>query len=154
MKLFRARYRVANIYSSLPGRRKQGYPIPWIVAIRCDLAPRFPVPCTFMGGALMSLSWPWWKHSCQADCGRGIWPLSLSGALTVLAIVGVQIPAQDFFGTPEEYIPLHSILEFVAIAVSAMVCGLGWNLRRQQNNSLSMVLASAFFAVAVVIYFR
>ena len=103
-----------------------------------------------MGGALMSLSWPWWKHSCQADCGRGIWPLSLSGALTVLAIVGVQIPAQDFFGTPEEYIPLHSILEFVAIAVSAMVCGLGWNLRRQQNNSLSMVLASAFFAVAVV----
>ena len=102
------------------------------------------------GRAVIRPGWPWHKNSGTIIGWQKGLPLLVAVVLTILAVVGSNIPAYNFFDTPDEYIPPHSILEFVAIAVSAMVCGLGWNLRQQQNNSQSIVLASAFLAVAVV----
>ena len=82
--------------------------------------------------------------------GDAAWPLVAVAGLTGAAVVGVNLPGQTLFVSPAEYVPLHTILEFVAIAVSAMVCGLGWNLRQLHHNGSPVVLSSAFFAVAVI----
>jgi len=51
------------------------------------------------------------------------------------------------FEKRSDYLPLHTGLEFIAMAVSLMVFGLGWNLRRQAGNSHGIVLAAAFLSV-------
>lgn len=76
-------------------------------------------------------------------------PLFLAVGLTLVAIVAVTLPRQNFFASPADYVPIHTILEFVAISVSTMVFGLGWNLRQQRANNRSIVLASSFLAVAL-----
>ncbi len=73
----------------------------------------------------------------------------LVGALTVLLVAAPLAPTSEFF-TPLSYLPVHTGLEFVAMAVSLMVFGLGWNLRRQPLNSHIVLLAAAFLAVAVI----
>jgi diguanylate cyclase (GGDEF)-like protein len=70
-------------------------------------------------------------------------------ALTALLVAAPLIPATRFF-TLLSYLPLHTGLEFIAMAVSLMVFGLGWNLRHQALNSHIVLLAAAFLAVAVI----
>jgi diguanylate cyclase (GGDEF)-like protein len=72
------------------------------------------------------------------------------GALTLLFAGGAWLPGWQFFETPSDYLPLHTGLEFIAMAVSFMVVGLGWNLRRQAGNSHGIVLAATFLAVALL----
>ena len=90
------------------------------------------------------------KPSGGAHKKRNYWPLGFGIALTIEAVVCVNLPEQNFFSSPSDYIPVHTVLEFVAIVVSAMVFGLGWNLRHQYGNGTSVMLASAFLAVAVI----
>ena len=71
------------------------------------------------------------------------------GAFTTFFVVAPVLPSAQFF-TPLSYLPLHTALEFVAMAVSLMVFGLGWNLRGEPFNSHIVVLAAAFLAVAVI----
>ena len=99
--------------------------------------------------AVINVNGLWRQTGGNSDEQRLV-PLSLAGVLTVVAVICANLPNQDFFPRPEDYLPLHTILEFCAISVSAMVCGLGWNLRQQRGNSLSVVLASAFLSVAAV----
>ena len=47
-------------------------------------------------------------------------------AFTTLLLVARFLPTAQFF-TPLSYLPVHTALEFVAMAVSLMVFGLGWN---------------------------
>lgn len=77
-------------------------------------------------------------------------PFVLAIAFTVVAAAGINIPQQSIFFSTTEYIPIHAILEFIAISVSSMVFGLGWNVRHQRGNGTSVLLASAFLAVALI----
>jgi len=79
---------------------------------------------------------------------RGL--LIVAGALTVPVAAGPLLPGLQFFENRSDYLPVHTGLEFVAMAVSFMVFGLGWNLRRQAGNSHGIVLAATFLAVALL----
>jgi len=70
-------------------------------------------------------------------------------ALTVLLLIGQALPASNFF-KPQGYLPVHTALEFVGIAVSVMVFALGWNLRRQPGNSHSLILGIGFLSIGLI----
>ncbi len=70
--------------------------------------------------------------------------------LTVLLLVGRTLPEAQFFASPAHYLPLHTGLEFISIAVSVMVFALAWNLRRQADNSHLMRLGVGFLAVSLI----
>ncbi len=76
--------------------------------------------------------------------------LIVVGALTMLVAAGPLLPGLQFFENRSDYLPLHTGLEFIAMAVSFMVFGLGWNLRRQAGNSHGIVLAATFLSVALL----
>jgi hypothetical protein len=79
---------------------------------------------------------------------RGL--LIVVGVLTLLVASGPLLPGLQFFEKRSDYLPLHTGLEFIAMAVSVMVFGLGWNLRRQADNSHGIVLAATFLSVALL----
>ena len=54
-----------------------------------------------------------------------VWAL----ALTAVLLMGFALPGFRFFTVPTNYLPLHTALEFAALAVSAMIFSLAWNLR-------------------------
>ncbi len=70
-------------------------------------------------------------------------------ALSALLLAAPLLPVVHFF-TPLSYLPVHTALEFTAMAVSLMVFGLGWNLRGEKLNSHIVLLSAAFLAVAVI----
>ena len=70
--------------------------------------------------------------------------------LTLLLLVGRTLPQAKFFAAPTNYLPLHTGLEFISIAVSVMVFALAWNLRRQADNSHLMLLGVGFLAVSLI----
>ncbi|WP_144290083.1 MASE3 domain-containing protein, partial [Ideonella sp. A 288] len=76
--------------------------------------------------------------------------LAWAAALTVVLIFGQALPATRFFASPAQYLPLHTVLEVLAIVVSGMVFALAWNLRQQAENSHRMTLAAAFLAVGLI----
>jgi diguanylate cyclase (GGDEF)-like protein len=76
--------------------------------------------------------------------------LVVVGALTLLVAGGPWLPGLQFFEKSSDYLPLHTGLEFISMAVSVMVFGLGWNLRRQADNSHGIVLAATFLSVALL----
>ena len=76
--------------------------------------------------------------------------LFVVGALTVLVAGGASLPGLQFFEKSSDYLPLHTGLEFISMAVAFMVVGLGWNLRRQAGNSHGIVLAATFLSVALL----
>jgi PAS domain S-box-containing protein len=71
-------------------------------------------------------------------------------ALSLLLVFGQTLPAAKFFPASEHYLPFHTILEFIAMAVAAMVFALAWNLRHQDNNSQRMLLGTGFLAVCLI----
>ncbi|WP_371323833.1 MASE3 domain-containing protein [Dechloromonas sp. ZY10] len=71
-------------------------------------------------------------------------------ALTLVLLFGQWLPASRFFSTPAHYLPLHTALEFIAMAVSAMVFALAWNLRRQPASSHALLLGCAFLCIGLI----
>lgn len=69
---------------------------------------------------------------------------------TLLLLVGRTLPAVNFFSAPEHYLAFHTVLEFFSMSVSAMVFALAWNLRRQVDNNLLILLGTGFLAVALI----
>ena len=78
------------------------------------------------------------------------WPLFWVGALSALLLLGGWLPAIKFFPLPAHYLPFHTSLEFVAMAVSAMVFSLAWNLRSAPGNSHAVILGSGFLTVTLI----
>ncbi|MFY0664620.1 MAG: EAL domain-containing protein [Natronospirillum sp.] len=64
----------------------------------------------------------------------------------------VLIPATLRFAAPSTsaaiYLPLHTALEFCAIAIASIIFAVGWSQTQIQPNVRLVVLAAAFFAVA------
>ena len=77
-------------------------------------------------------------------------PAMWAGALSLLFLLALTLPSVTFFSRAEDYLPLHLFLEFVPMAVSAMVFSLAWNLRRQPDNSHTILLGTTFLFVCVV----
>ena len=77
---------------------------------------------------------------------QAAWALALTGLLLVVQA----FPASKFFSSPASYLPLHTALEFAAMAVSAMVFSLAWNLLRRPNNSHIMLIGAGFLAVGLM----
>ncbi len=77
-------------------------------------------------------------------------PLVWVTALSSLLLLGGWLPAFQFFANPAHYLPFHIALEFVAMAVSAMVFALSWNLRRIEDNSHAVILGTGFLAVTLI----
>jgi PAS domain-containing protein len=84
------------------------------------------------------------QHSATAFTA----PLRWSIALTALLIAGLGLPNIQLAGNI--FLPLHTTLEFMAMAISAMVFSLAWNLRRMEGNRQWMILGFAFLAVGLI----
>lgn len=87
---------------------------------------------------------PAWRWHAQSA------PWQWALGLTLLLLIGQALPGAKFFSTPAQYLPLHTGLEFMSMAVSAMVFALAWSLRRQGDNSHLMLLGTGFLAVSVI----
>lgn len=86
--------------------------------------------------------WDRWRHQPPAL----LWAL----ALTLILVFGQALPAARFFSSPEDYLPLHTILELLSIAISGMVFALAWSLRHQEDNAQRMLLGAGFLAVCLI----
>lgn len=82
----------------------------------------------------------------------GLWspPMAWCVLLTLCLVFGQAMPNVKFFSSPAQYLPLHTVLEFVAMAVSAMVFALAWNLRRRSANSETILIGAGFLAVCLI----
>ncbi|MDR3470054.1 MAG: EAL domain-containing protein [Xanthobacteraceae bacterium] len=69
--------------------------------------------------------------------------------LTALLLAAPLVPPGRLF-SPLGYLPLHTALEFAAMAVSVMVFALSWNLRHQPLNSHLVLLGAAFLSVGLI----
>lgn len=91
--------------------------------------------------------------------GKGVLPLAvpplLMAAAAVLCGVAVHIvPPGRVFGNPDDYLPVHSILELVSISVSLMVFSLGWAVRRADRNHRNLIVGLAAMAAAAIDVFH
>lgn len=68
---------------------------------------------------------------------------------TLLFIISVQIPTHQFFNTSDEYLPVHTLLEFFAISISIMIFSLGWSIRKESESDHSPIIGCIFLAVAL-----
>ena len=77
-------------------------------------------------------------------------PVLWALALTALLLLGYTLPALLFVSSPANYLPLHTALEFAAMAVSVMVFSLAWNVRSQPDNGNAMLIGAGFLAVGLI----
>lgn len=70
--------------------------------------------------------------------------------LSLILAFGQMLPAAKLFDSPSNYLSLHTLLEFIAMAVSAMVFALAWNLRHLGVNSHRIILGAGFLVVAFI----
>lgn len=81
-------------------------------------------------------------------------PLLLVLATAVCGAVLRLLPGGNIFSDPASYLPFHSILEMVSIAVSLMVFSLGWTIRRTEYSGRNMIIGLAALAAAVFDFFH
>ena len=84
------------------------------------------------------------------EIGKQSFPTYLVVALTLLLALGNTLPPAKFFASPEHYLPLHSVLEFLALAISAMVFSLAWNLRSQDLSSNNLLMGIGLLVVCLI----
>ncbi|ARJ68174.1 PAS domain-containing sensor histidine kinase [Magnetospirillum sp. ME-1] len=77
-------------------------------------------------------------------------PLLLLAAAAVCGLAVRVTPPGQIFADPRDYLPVHSILELLSIAVSLMVFSLGWAARRADKGHRNLILGLAALAAAVL----
>lgn len=71
-------------------------------------------------------------------------------AVLFIGLVSVWLfPAPDAARGLSSYVPLHTIMEVVAIAIAAMVFGVSWATHRFQPNGRALILGLGFLGVAL-----
>lgn len=75
--------------------------------------------------------------------------IGLTALLMGLAIVWI-LPAPDAAKGLSSYVPLHSVMEIIAIAVAAMVFGISWATHPFRANGRALVLGIGFLGVALL----
>lgn len=75
-----------------------------------------------------------------------VWLMALLASLGWLQV----LPTPDIARGLAGYVPLHTAMEMLAIAVAAMVFGISWTTQRYGHNGRAAVLGIAFLGVAVL----
>lgn len=75
--------------------------------------------------------------------------IGLTALLMGLAIVWI-LPAPDAAKGLSSYVPLHSVMEIIAIAVAVMVFGISWTTHPFRANGRALVLGIGFLGVALL----
>lgn len=75
--------------------------------------------------------------------------LSVAVGLSFVLLMTGWLPGFRFFASPEAYLPLHTAVELLAIAVTTMVFALSWNVR-QQRDPRYMLLGIGFLCVGLI----
>jgi PAS domain S-box-containing protein len=89
----------------------------------------------------------WHRPIFPARIGRAL----AVGAAAMLLLPAVSLlPASWTFWTSEDYIAVHSLMEMFAVAVSALVFGVGWHAPREETSAPMIVIATASLAVALL----
>lgn len=73
----------------------------------------------------------------------------LTGMLAFLLLISV-IPVPHWLHGQASYLPLHMLLETLAIVISALVFAVGWATYQRQGSANLLVLACAFLGVAIL----
>lgn len=81
-------------------------------------------------------------------------PLLLVFAAMVCGAALRLLPGGSIFADQATYLPFHSVLEMVSIAVSLMVFSLGWTIRRAEHGGRNMIIGLAALAAAVFDFFH
>lgn len=71
------------------------------------------------------------------------------GLLSAFLVGAYWLPAEHIFDVRQTYLPLHTLMEFTAMAVAVMVFALTWTLYRRDDARL-LALGTGFLLVAVV----
>ncbi|OYU46549.1 MAG: GGDEF domain-containing protein [Burkholderiales bacterium PBB4] len=87
------------------------------------------------------------KDLLHRPAGR---PLMWVLGYVLVFVLALGAPPLHFFSEVRDYLPLHLTLEFVSMAVAAMVFTLAWNLRGQAHNSHTLILGASFLFVCLV----
>ena len=80
----------------------------------------------------------------------GSGPMAWLIVLSIVFVASGFLPAVRLFSAPEDYLALHTALEFFSIAVAGMVFALGWNLRRTARGARLAWLGTVFLAVGLI----
>ncbi|HJW26936.1 MAG TPA: PAS domain S-box protein [Rhodocyclaceae bacterium] len=80
------------------------------------------------------------------------WPLAWPAVWTLLIVLAPGLSGTQFFDNPANYLPLHTGLEFLSLAVCAMVVALGWNLRASSRNSEAMIIGASFLYAGLALF--
>ena len=75
-----------------------------------------------------------------------LWLLGLLAALLVVRV----LPAPDVARGLSSYLPLHTIMEILSIAVAAMVFGIAWVTQKYRLNGRALVLGIGLLGVALL----
>lgn len=77
-------------------------------------------------------------------------PLTTALALSLFLLLALPLPTIQFFPSPAEYLPVHTLLELLSIAVSMMVFALVGSLIGQGTSSRLILLGTGFLAVCLI----
>jgi PAS domain S-box-containing protein len=70
--------------------------------------------------------------------------------LTLLILLSSAVPEGNWLRQLEIYLPLHSAVEFFAVAVALMVFAVGWDSRHRDQPGNLVLLGCGFLAVALI----
>ena len=92
----------------------------------------------------------------RMKAGVGAFPASRGAALLVAAAAVLILPvasivtAPGFLAEREDYLTVHTLLEFFAIGASALIAGVGWNAIHGARSAHMVIVAPGFLAVALL----
>ncbi|MDO9317513.1 MAG: MASE3 domain-containing protein [Gammaproteobacteria bacterium] len=75
--------------------------------------------------------------------------LQVLAALTLLLLISRLMPVPGLQGL-DNYQPLHTLMETIAVAISSMIFMLGWHARQSSRTYRTTILACAFLGVALL----
>lgn len=79
------------------------------------------------------------------------WVAGLSLLALAIPLLGWQMTAEHHVGiAPAVFLPFHTLAEVFAVVVAAMVFITGWHVHDEKRPTVSVMLACAFLAVAVM----
>ena len=88
---------------------------------------------------------------CSPRTNSYAWAVGLPLLALALPLLGWQMAAGQRIGiAPAVFLPFHTLAEVFAVVVAAMVFITGWHVHDEKRPTVSVVLACAFLAVAIL----
>ncbi|HSG54098.1 MAG TPA: MASE3 domain-containing protein, partial [Paracoccaceae bacterium] len=82
---------------------------------------------------------------------RHAWAAGLFLLALAVPLLGWQMMAEHRIGiAPSVFLPFHTLAEVFAVVVAAMVFITGWHVHDEKRPTVSVMLACAFLAVAIL----